>query len=60
MADPTTPKSEDGRGIPPAGEQKTVETRAGDSRLFPGGSPAAARLHVGVNALDQDPAKPAS
>jgi hypothetical protein len=52
MVEQKSSKGEDGKGLPPAGEQKTAETRTGDSRLFPGGSPNAARLHVGVNAID--------
>lgn len=54
MTEQKSAKSEDGKGIPPAGEQKTAVTRTGDPRLFPGGSAEAARLHVGVNALDKD------
>ena len=54
MADEKTSKSEAGRGIPPAGESKTAEAPARDSRLFPGGSPEAAKTHIGVNAVDLD------
>lgn len=54
MVDQKSSKSEDGKGVPPAGEQKTAETRAWDPRLFPGGSPKASELHVGVNAIDKD------
>jgi hypothetical protein len=54
MADQQSSKSEDGRGVPPAGEQKTAEIRGGDPRMLPGGSPDAARLHIGMNAIDKD------
>ena len=54
MADEKTSKSEDGKGVPPAGESKAAETRTWDSRLFPGGSPEAAKTHIGVNAADLD------
>jgi len=54
MADEKTPKSEAGKGIPPAAEAKTAETRTWDPRLFPGGSPEAAKTHIGVNAVDKD------
>ena len=50
MAEEKTAKSEDGKGVPPAAEP----ARVWDPRLFPGGSPAAAKLHVGVNAVDKD------
>ena len=45
-----TAKVEDGKGVPPAAEP----VRVSDARLFPGGSPKAAQLHVGVNAVDKD------
>jgi hypothetical protein len=54
MVEQKSSKSEDGRGIPAAGEQKTAEATKGDFRLLPGGSPGAARLHVGMNAIDKD------
>jgi hypothetical protein len=54
MTDPKTSKSDDGKGVPPGGESKTAEARPADSRLFPGGSPAAARTPIGVNAVDKD------
>jgi hypothetical protein len=54
MADEKTTKTEDGKGIPPAGESKTAETRTWDARLFPGGSPEAAKTRIGVNAADLD------
>jgi hypothetical protein len=54
MADEKTSKSEDGKGVPPAGESKAAETQTGDRRLFPGGSPEAAKTHIGVNAGDLD------
>jgi hypothetical protein len=54
MADEKTSKSEAGRGIPPAGESKTADAPARDSRLFPGGSPEAAKTHIGMNAGDLD------
>ena len=43
-------KVEDGKGVPPAAEP----ARVWDARLFPGGSPKASQLHVGVNAVDKD------
>ena len=54
MADEETSKNDDGKGIPPAGASTTAETRTGDSRLFPGGSPEAAKTRIGVNAADLD------
>jgi hypothetical protein len=54
MAEQKSSKSEDGRGVPPADEQQTAEIRAWDSRMLPGGSPDAARLHIGINAIDKD------
>jgi hypothetical protein len=45
-----TEKVEDGKGVPPPVEP----ARVWDRRLFPGGSPKAAQLHVGMNALDKD------
>jgi hypothetical protein len=43
-------KVEDGKGVPPPAEP----ARVWDPRLFPGGSPKASQLHVGVNAVDKD------
>ena len=43
-------KVEDGKGIPPAAEPPRVT----DPRLFPGGSPKASDLPVGINAVDKD------
>jgi len=54
MVDQKSAKSEDGKGIPPAGEQKTAETRTYDRRLFPGGTLDASKLPVGVAAIDPD------
>jgi hypothetical protein len=54
MADQKSPKSEDGRGVPPAGESTAAETETWDPRLFPGGSPEAAKTHIGMNAVDRD------
>jgi hypothetical protein len=47
-------KSDEGKGIPPAAAQKTAEApdQPADSRLIPGGSLAAARRPIGVNAFD--------
>lgn len=46
-------KNDDGKGIPQSGAQKTAETPAPvDSRLIPGGSMAAARRPIGMNAFD--------
>jgi hypothetical protein len=54
MADEKSSTTEAGKGIPPAGESKTAETRTWDPRLFPGGSPEAAKTRIGVNAVDLD------
>jgi hypothetical protein len=54
MVDQKSAKSEDGKGVPPAGEQKTAETRTYDRRLFPGGSPDGSTRPVGVSAIDRD------
>jgi hypothetical protein len=54
MADEKTSKSDEGKGVPPAGESKAAATPTGDPRLFPGGSPEAAKTHIGVNAADLD------
>jgi hypothetical protein len=43
-------KVEDGKGVAPPAEP----ARVWDPRLFPGGSPKASQLHVGVNAVDKD------
>jgi hypothetical protein len=53
MTDDKSSKNEAGKG-PPAGESKAAETRTWDPRLFPGGSPEAAKTHIGVNAVDLD------
>jgi hypothetical protein len=53
MVEQKSVKSEDGKGVPAAGEQKTAETRAHDTRLFPGGTVDGAKLPVGVAALDK-------
>ena len=53
MVEQKSAKSEDGRGVPGAGEQKTAEPPASDPRLIPGGSFKAARIHIGVNALEK-------
>ena len=50
MAEQKTAKSDDGKGVPPAAEP----ARVWDPRLFPGGSPKSAELHVGINAVDKD------
>jgi hypothetical protein len=52
MADEKSSKGDDGRGVPAAAEQKTVEPAPADARLIPGGSFRAARRPVGVNGLD--------
>jgi hypothetical protein len=54
MADEKISKTEAGKAVPPAGEQKTADNRSYDRRLFPGGSPEAAKTHIGVNAVDLD------
>jgi hypothetical protein len=54
MTDQKSSKSEDGKGVPAAGEQKTADNRSYDRRLFPGGSLEAAKTHIGVNAVDPD------
>ena len=55
MADEKSSKSEDGKGIPPAGEQKTAETRTWDRRALPRRLPGSREdATVGVNAVDKD------
>jgi hypothetical protein len=54
MAEEKSAKGDDGRGIPAAGEQKTVDPQPSDSRMIPGGSFKAARIHIGVNAVDKE------
>jgi hypothetical protein len=54
MVEQKSSRSEDGKGVPPAGEQKTADTTTEDRRIFPGGSPDAANIPVGVAALDKD------
>lgn len=54
MADEKISASEAGKGVPAPGETKTAETQTGDPRLFPGGSPTAAKTHIGVNAVDKN------
>ncbi|HMC77051.1 MAG TPA: hypothetical protein VKH34_07950 [Vicinamibacterales bacterium] len=53
MVEQKSAKSEDGKGVPAAGEQKTAETRAIDTRLFPGGVTDGAKRPVGVAAIDK-------
>ena len=52
MADQKSAKGDDGRGQPPAAEQKTTEPAPADARLIPGGSFKSARKPIGVNAMD--------
>jgi hypothetical protein len=59
MAEQKSSKGEDGRGQPPAAEQKTTEPQAGDGRLIPGGSFKSARTPIGVNAMDHYTEQPA-
>ena len=54
MAGEKSSKNEDGRGIPAGSDQKTVEPQPSDPRLIPGGSFKAARIHIGVNAMEKD------
>jgi hypothetical protein len=54
MVEQKSSKSEDGKGVPAAGEQKTAETRAIDTRLFPGGTVDGSKRPVGINAMDKD------
>ena len=54
MADEKSSKGDSGKGIPATAEGKTTETRTWDPRLFPGGSPDAAKLRVGVTGVDKD------
>jgi hypothetical protein len=54
MAEEKSAKGDDGRGIPAAGEQKTVDPQPSDPRMIPGGSFKAARIHIGVNAFDKE------
>ena len=52
MADPTSSKkSDDGHGVPPTAPA-AAEPQPADARLIPGGSLAAARRPIGVNAMD--------
>ena len=39
--------------MPAGSEQKTVEPQPSDARLIPGGSFKAARIHIGVNAVEK-------
>jgi hypothetical protein len=50
MAEQKASKGEDGKGVPAAAEPP----RTWDPRLFPGGSPEAARIHIGMNAVDKE------
>jgi hypothetical protein len=50
MAEQKTAKGDEGKDVPQAAEP----ARVWDPRLFPGGSPDAARRHIGVNAIDTD------
>ena len=59
MADQKSSKGDDGRGQPPAAEQKTVEEPKRDNRLIPGGSMKAAGTPIGVNAMDHYTVAPA-
>ena len=52
MTDQKSGKGDDGRGQPPAAQQKTVEEPKRDNRLIPGGSMKAAGTPIGVNAMD--------
>jgi hypothetical protein len=52
MTDQKPAKGDDGHGIPPGAEQKTVEPQVADNRSVPGGSLKAARRAIGVNAMD--------
>jgi hypothetical protein len=45
-------KSDDGKGVPPGAQGVTTEQKPADARLIPGGSFAAARRPIGVNAMD--------
>lgn len=51
MAEEKSSKSEDGRGIPAGGEQKTAEPAPNDARLIPGGSFSAARKRIGMTGV---------
>lgn len=52
-------KNDDGKGMPASAPQQTAEPKPADSRLFPGGSLAAASRRVGVNAVDHYDTPPA-
>ena len=53
MVEQKSAKTEDGKGVPASGEQKTAETRAHDTRLFPGGTVDGSKRAVGINAMDK-------
>lgn len=54
MVEQKSAKSEDGKGVPASGEQKTADTRAThDPRLFPGGTVDGSKRAVGINAMDK-------
>jgi hypothetical protein len=53
MVEQKSAKSEDGKGVPAAGEQKTAETRPHDTRLFPGGTVDGSQRAIGINAVDK-------
>ena len=59
MTDQKSAKGDDGRGQPPAAEQKTVEEPKRDNRLIPGGSMKSASTPIGVNAMDHYTTPPA-
>jgi hypothetical protein len=50
MAEQKSSTSEEGKGVPPAAEPPAPR----DLRLFPGGSLEAAKLHIGMNAVDPE------
>jgi len=51
MTEPKSAKGDDGHGVPPGAEKKTVEPQVADNRSVPGGSLKAARLAIGVSAM---------
>ena len=52
-------KSDDGKRIPAAAPGATTEPAPADNRLIPGGSLAAARRPIGVNAFEHYAEQPA-
>jgi hypothetical protein len=55
MADSKSSRpDDDGKGPPPAGGDQTTAHKSFDGRQVPGGSIEAARVPIGMNAVDRD------